>query len=278
MGAPARMLACLRRCGMKLLIVDDEPLARSNLALLCELKDGVNVVGEAACGAAAIDAAAKLRPDVILLDTELPDMSGLDVLRAARRKAATLGIMVAADAAHAPRVSEAGVIDCLVKPIGVARLAESLERARQRYRVGEPAPVRPRVPVPPQLLPPEEPVDHASGMPKLLVGEREHRLYVLKPERVEFIESHGNYVKLHTGNAEYISRDSVKRLADELAASGFIRIGRSLLVNVRAIQYAQRVGRGTYSFTLSSGACLYSGATFRDEILRVLPLARALPA
>ena len=69
----------------------------------------------------------------------------------------------------------------------------------------------------------------------------------------------------------------MKRLADELAALGFIRIERSLLLNVRSILYAQRVGRGTYAFTLSSGSCLYSGATFRHEILRALPLGRALP-
>lgn len=267
---------------MKLLIVDDEPLARANLALLCELKDGVNVVGEAGCGAAAIDAAEKLRPDVMVLDMELPDMSGLEVLRAARRKAATLGIMVTADATRAAAAADAGVVDCLVKPIGVSRFAESLERARQRRRFGDvPAP-RPRVSVGRASAEPtpalaEAPVAAPEGMPRVLVGEREHRLYVLKPERIEFIESHGNYVKLHAGNAEYISRDSVKRLADELAANGFIRIERSLLVNVRSILYAQRVGRGTYAFTLTSGSCLYSGATFRDDILRVLPLGRALP-
>ena len=269
---------------MKLLIVDDEPLACANLALLCELKDGVNVVGEANCGAAAIDAAEKLRPDVMVLDMELPDMSGLEVLRAARRRAATLGIMVTADATHTAAPADAGVVDCLVKPIGVSRFAESLERARQRRRFGD-APPRPRVSalapaVPGPMVPApavaESPAEALQGMPRVLVGEREHRMYVLKPERIEFIESHGNYVKLHAGNAEYISRDSVKRLADELAGNGFVRIERSLLVNVRSILYAQRVGRGTYAFTLTSGSCLYSGATFREDILRVLPLGRAL--
>ena len=109
--------------------------------------------------------------------------------------------------------------------------------------------------------------------PKVLVGEREHRWYLFAPERVEYIESHENYVKLHSGNAEYISRNTIKNLAADLKGDGFVRIERSLLVNVRAILYAQRAGRGTFEFSLTSGVALRSGATYRQEILRVLPLA-----
>ena len=106
----------------------------------------------------------------------------------------------------------------------------------------------------------------------LLVGEREHRLYVLTPESVEFIEAQGNYVKLHAGGADYISRASIKGLESALADRGFLRIERSLIVNVRAIAYAQRAGQGTYSFTLHSGASLRSGRRYRGGILRVIPL------
>jgi DNA-binding LytR/AlgR family response regulator len=110
--------------------------------------------------------------------------------------------------------------------------------------------------------------------PNLLVGEREHRLYILKPEKIDYVEAHGNYVRFHVARAEYISRDSVKRLSMLLADSGFIRIERSLLINVSAICYAQRAGRGTFAFTLLSGACLRSGSSYRAGILRVLPLTQ----
>ncbi len=109
-------------------------------------------------------------------------------------------------------------------------------------------------------------------LPPLLVGEREHRLYVLTPENVEYIEAQGNYVKLHAGGADYISRNSVKRLAITLAERGFLRIERSLVVNVRAIAYAQRAGQGSYIFTLHSGTSLRSGAGYRGRILQVIPL------
>jgi len=108
----------------------------------------------------------------------------------------------------------------------------------------------------------------------VLVGERERRLYVLKSDEIEYIESHGNYVKLHGAGVEYISRDSVKRLAAALAGTGFIRIARSLLVNVRWIHYAQRASRGTYDFTLHSGSVVRSGSAYRDEILELLPLTQ----
>ncbi len=110
-------------------------------------------------------------------------------------------------------------------------------------------------------------------MPTLLVGERERRLYPLNAEKIDYIESDRNYVSIHSGNATYISRDSIKRLEGELAHLGFIRIERSLLVNIRAVMYAEPVGRGRFAFTLSSGACLQSSSRCREAILRALPLA-----
>ncbi len=109
--------------------------------------------------------------------------------------------------------------------------------------------------------------------PRLLVGEREHRLYPLDPQKIDYIESDGNYVSFRSGNTAYISRDTIKRLAAELEQLGFVRIGRSLLVNVRAVVYAQTIGRGRFAFTLGSGACLHSGAAYRHAILEALPLA-----
>ncbi len=113
--------------------------------------------------------------------------------------------------------------------------------------------------------------------PRLLVGEREHRLYPLDPQKIDYIESDGNYVSFRSGTTAYISRDTIKRLAAELAQLGFVRIGRSLLVNVRAVVYAQTIGRGRFAFTLGSGACLHSSAAYRHAILEALPLANRRP-
>jgi two-component system LytT family response regulator len=110
--------------------------------------------------------------------------------------------------------------------------------------------------------------------PIFLVGERAHRLYPLEPHQIEYIESEGNYVKYHVAMQEYISRDSIKELGALLESSGFLRIERSLLLNNRAIAFAEPARRGTFTFTLTSGVCLRSGLAYRDAILAALPLRR----
>lgn len=121
-------------------------------------------------------------------------------------------------------------------------------------------------------MPSEAP--YAESRDIVLVGERAHLLYVLQPRNIEYVEAQGNYVIFHSAGSEYISRDTVKRLALVLGGSGFVRIERSLVINICAIRYAQLAGHGTFAFTLLSGACLRSGARYRDEILRLLPLTR----
>lgn len=107
-----------------------------------------------------------------------------------------------------------------------------------------------------------------------LVGERQHRLYPLDPLKVDYIESDANYVTIRSGSCEYISRDSIKRLSVVLADLHFVRIERSLLLNIRAVAYVENAGHGCYAFTLGCGVCLHSTATYREAILRVLPLSQ----
>jgi two-component system, LytTR family, response regulator len=109
---------------------------------------------------------------------------------------------------------------------------------------------------------------------RLLIGERDRRLYPLSADSIDYIESNGNYVTLYAASSKYTSRDSIKRLSAELAEVGFVRIGRSLLVNIRAVSFVEAVGRGTFKFTLSSGSSLCSSASCRDSILGVLPMRR----
>src|SRR5271168_5374114 len=102
---------------MKVLIVDDHVDTRNSLIRLCARRDDVQVVGEAACGTAAIDAAGPLNPDIVLLGVELPDMSGFDLLRAVAADIHPLGIMASNYAGHATRAFEEGAFDYLVMPV-----------------------------------------------------------------------------------------------------------------------------------------------------------------
>jgi DNA-binding LytR/AlgR family response regulator len=97
-----------------------------------------------------------------------------------------------------------------------------------------------------------------------LVGEREHRLYPLYPEQIDYVRSSGNYVQYLTGGGEYIARESITHLEGVLRRLGFIRIERSILLNLRAIAYAEPGGRGVFAFTLTSRECLCGRRTPRS--------------
>jgi DNA-binding LytR/AlgR family response regulator len=112
---------------------------------------------------------------------------------------------------------------------------------------------------------------HTARRPKLLVGERQRRLYPLDVEKVDYIEADRNYVTIRVGETEYISRDSLKRLSTDLSDFGYVRIDRAILLNIRAVHFAEPAGHGTLAFTLFSGVCLRSKKTYRGEILRILP-------
>lgn len=253
------------RTPVKLLIVEDQVDARESLIRLCEHRDDVQMVGEATCGKAAIDAADRLNPDIVLLDVQLPDMSGFELLRAVQAETHPLGIMVSHCADHATRAFDEGAIDYFVMPVTARRFDLAMSRARYRFNgtaLGDGRVMSTSL----------EPREAAPFPPRFLVGERQRRLYPLDPKSVDYIEADGNYVTLRVGKTEYLRRDSIKRLSIQLADAGFLRIDRSLLVNSAAVAYAEVAGHGTYALTLTSGACLHSTAAYRESILQVIPL------
>ncbi|MGC1520190.1 MAG: LytTR family DNA-binding domain-containing protein [Steroidobacteraceae bacterium] len=250
---------------MKILVVDDQAHARDNLIGLCERSDDVQVVGEAACGRAAIDAAGALNPDLMLLDVELPDMSGFELLRAVGAQTRPLGIMVSNCADHAIRAFAEGAIDYFMMPVSAERFDLAMARARRRFNRALPRNRHVTSELP-------EPGATVAVSPRFLVGERQRRLYPLDPKSIDYIEADGNYVTLRAGKLEYLRRDSIKRLSTQLAGLGFIRIERSLLVNAAAVSYAEVSGHGTFVLTLNSGVCLHSSPAHRNSILRVIPL------
>jgi len=253
---------------VKVLIVEDHVHARDNLIGLCECRGDIQIVGEVSCGKAAIGAADALDPDIVLLDAELPDMSGFDLLRVVAADTSPLGIVVSSCTEHATRAFEEGALDYLVMPVGAKRFDRAMTRARHRLNcvalgsghVSSDSSELARL---------------APDPPRFLVGERQRKLYPLNPKSIDYIKADGNYVTLRAGKTEYVSRDSIKRLSLLLAELGFIRITRSLLVNAASVSYAETAGHGTYALTLNTGVCLHSSAGCRESILRILPL-RAL--
>jgi DNA-binding LytR/AlgR family response regulator len=118
---------------------------------------------------------------------------------------------------------------------------------------------------------PQQPNDR---LPHQLTGERAQRLYFIEPEAIDYIESEANYVALHVGDEHYLARNTVKHLAGVLAPLGFVRIERSLLVNLRKVAFAERLDRGAFAFTLRTGRRLVSSGTYRQGILEEIRRGR----
>ena len=250
---------------MKVLIVDQQTQAREGLVRLCESSDDIQVVGEVASGRAAIDAAGVLKPDLMLLDVELPDISGFELLRTVGAGIHPLGIMVSTCADHAVRAFAEGALDYFLMPVTAERFDQAMVRARQRFNSAPPGYGH-------FASSSSELGRTGAFLPRFLVGERQRKLYPLDPKSVDYIEADGNYVTLRVGKTEYLSRDSIKRLSTQLLELGFVRIARSLLVNAAAVAYAEVAGHGTFALTLTSGVCLHSTAAYRDALLRIIPL------
>jgi len=249
---------------MRVLIVDGEPLARSILTGLCRATDGLEVISQADSGAAALRAIYTHQPDLVLLDAVLPDMSGFELLHSLQGQLAPMPIIVTAQPQHALKAIEAQVLDYLIKPVRIERFQEAIRRARARCEqqdMGVRAPLQTAW---------EATTSETLSHRHLLAGERERRLYLLTPNKIDYIESYGNYVKVWSGAAAYISRDRIKELAARLAGAGFVRIERSLLLNLHCVSYIERLSHGMFAFTLNSGTRLESTPTFRAEILRVV--------
>lgn len=255
---------------MNLLIVENEPAVRAGIIRLCERERTLRVVGEAGTGAKGLEAAAALRPDLMLLDADLPDMSGFEVLRALHRVHEQRAVLLIPSGRQASGALAAGAIDFLLKPVTEEAFSASIVRAKARDAAYSVAARRSRAPAKRNDL-------TDPNRPYLLIGEREHRLYPLDPAQIDFVRSAGNYVTYHVGTMEYIARESIKRLGASLAPAGFVRIERSLLLNIRAIAYAEPGGRGSFAFTLLSGVRLRSGHVYRNTILAALPLRRRAP-
>lgn len=252
---------------MQIVIVDDEPLARSQLARLCGKYPDLDIVAQAESGAAAIQAIRAHRPDLVFLDIELQDMSGFDVLRSFGADEEPQAIMVTAYPEHALMAFENNAIDYLTKPVDIRRFGTAIERARRRCATVPASGVR-------EGIVSELRASPVGAPPRQLVGEKANRLYFIDTTTIEYLESDGNYVTIHVDTDHYITRNTLKRLAGALAPLGFVRIERSILLNLRRIAFVERHGDGCYAFTLRGGRRLISSATYRKGILDEIRLGQ----
>lgn len=250
---------------MRILIVDDEPIARLRLLRLCEQRADLEVIGQAESGTTAIEAIRAQQPDLVLLDVELPDMTGFDVLQALHGQFEPVTIMVTVHPNHGLQAFEFAAVDYLTKPVDLGRFGDAIERAQRRLRPATESILEQLV----AQLRMSVPSRGGSGA-QTLVGENGRRLYVLETPNIDYVEADGNYVLMHVGKDRYISRNTIQRLESLLGPLGFVRIERSVLVNLRQVAYVERIGHGEFAFTMRTGARLISTRSHRRTIVQEL--------
>jgi len=232
---------------MRALIVDDEALARSKLLRMLQAFPDVEVIGEASDGAEALMLAAQLRPDVIFLDVQMPEIDGFDVAASLPDHAPALVFVTAFDQ-YALRAFDAQAIDYLLKPVEPERLARTVERLREPLR-GAPRP--------------------SIGMPtRLMIADR-GQTHVVQCADIEWLEAADNYVNIHLPGRSLLIRRTLAALLNDLAPA-FVRTHRGAAVALAAVLGVRLRGKGDATVLLRSGAEVPCSRQHREALLRHL--------
>jgi DNA-binding LytR/AlgR family response regulator len=207
---------------MRVLVVDDEPIARRRLLRMLERIPGAEVAGEAEDGEEALEQIRRLAPDVLLLDIQMPGLDGLSLALAGGDRFPAV-VFVTAHAEYAVGAFEANAVDYLLKPVDPERLEEALARVRTRRSVD---PLRIQG-LAERLA--------ATRPPPRLVAHRRGSRYFFDPLEIPRIRAEAKYSVFRSGESEYLLEESLSSLEERLDPCGFLRVHRSELVNLRFV-------------------------------------------
>ncbi|WP_163996661.1 LytR/AlgR family response regulator transcription factor [Pyxidicoccus caerfyrddinensis] len=231
------------QAGWRVLVVDDEPLARDNVKHLLARAPDVTAVRECEGGREAVEVILRERPDLVFLDVQMPEVDGFGVLREVGPERMPPVIFVTAFDRYAVKAFEASALDYLLKPFGDRRFEEALERARRQRAQGRdkallerlsalldlhrghaPEPER-TVPAPPE-----------GGYIERIAVKTNGKVLLLPVQELDWCEAEGNYVVLHAGGRSPMLRETLNQVEQWLDPRRFVRVHRSTLVNVERIR------------------------------------------
>lgn len=225
-------------------IVDDEPLARSNIRSLLLLNPQIEIVGE--CGS-GLDAPALIRetkPDLLFLDVQMPEVDGFDVLELLGSDAPRAVIFVTAYDQYALRAFEAGALDYLLKPFDNARFDRALDRARQKIAAAK----------------------YTSARPDRIAIKNVGEVLFININDIDRIEAADYYSALHVGTKTHLLRRSMADLEHDLDPAAFSRIHRSTIVNLSRVSGLKLAEDGEYQVQLQDGTALRLSRRYRKQL------------
>ena len=244
------------------LLVDDEPLAREGLRLLLARDAAFTSIQEARNGVEAVEAirgGAGTRPDLVFLDVQMPEMDGFEVVREVGAEAMPPVIFVTAHDRYAIQAFEIHAIDYLLKPVTEERFATALTRAKAHLASGPGDAGRRILALLEAMAAPRQPL-------KRLAVRSGGRTIFVDVDEIDWIEAAENYVQLHAGRAEHLLHVTMNVIEKSLDPEVFLRIHRSVIVNVRRIKELQPAMHGEYVITLANGVRLQSGRIYNEKL------------
>jgi two-component system, LytTR family, response regulator len=244
---------------MNVLIVDDEPLAREGMTLLLKDEAEVSSIAEARNGAEAVEMIRARRPDLVMLDVQMPEMDGFGVLRAIGAEHMPPVIFVTAHDRYAIQAFEVNAIDYLLKPVTRERCSQALARVSERVRAGTDNQ---------HVL---SLLQQLSAPPKYLARvalRSAGKISFVNIEDIQYLQAAENYVQLHLKSARHLLHVPIATLENSLDPDKFLRIHRSLIVNVKHVQELETGPHGEYIVVLHGGARLQSSRSYHEKIKR----------
>ena len=249
---------------LRVIIADHESSARTRLRMILESEAGVQVLAECANGSQTVDAVQFHKPDLLVLDAPLLVTNGLPVLNSAPPAERPLVIFTGAHDGHAARAFEAHALDYLLKPLDQKRVHAAIERTRAEILKAHDHHLTRR------LLDFLAEARSESPMERRLVVKAEGRVVFLKMGEIDWIEAAANYVRLQAGAKSYLVREGISHIASRLDPSQFLRIHRSIIVNVHRIKELQPCNRGEYMVVLTNGKELSCSRGYRAQLQRLI--------
>lgn len=245
---------------MRVIVVDDETLARAILIEHLAGVSGVEVVGQAANGFEAVKLAEELNPDLLFLDIQMPKLSGFEVLELLAERAPAVVFTTAFDE-FALRAFEVHAVDYLLKPVEPARLADAVERAAERLRSRAPQPSPRDLAV--AARPP------GKTLERVLI-RHEGRVHVLPLERIDYIEAQDDYLSFAAGGKHLRKQQTMSELETQLDSSRFVRIHRSFIMNIERLARIDLYGKDSWLAILADGTKLPMSRTGHAKLKELI--------
>jgi two-component system LytT family response regulator len=247
-----------RMNSLRLLIVDDEPLVRDGIRHGLASLEGIDVIGECESGAQAIDVILSQHPDLVLLDVQMQNCTGLDVVRQVGPNRMPPVVFITAYDEYAVQAFELNAVDYLLKPFDEERLQQSIQRARDRIASRKQNSLAEQL----QALLDSK----GQKWPERIVVKSGERFDVVPVESIDWMESANNYVQLHCGAKEYFLGETLTNLEGRLNPKRFLRVHRRRIVNISRLVALHSMLGGTYELELRGGIRLTTGRQYRDVI------------